>query len=483
MDTAAPAEPVSFTEPSAPTPYAEPLLPAPAATPVPAHWTPLSRAAFRIAFLYFFCFMFCFGNGTVFSFIPFVGGWFETVLTWPFNHLAVLTGKYVFHLTGLAAAWHPTGSGDTTLNWILNGLFLAFALAGGLLWTAVAHARGSRRTQYQTLYAWLRFGLRLTCGMFMLNYGMAKLFPIQMAPISIAILNEPVGQSSPMTLLWSLIGMNPLYEIVCGAAEVLGGTLLLFRRTALAGALLSAFVMANVVLYNFFFDVPVKLFALALLLALLFITLPDLQALYRFFWLHQPAAPAGIWVPPAERRAFRIATRTIELIFTILFLAVFPVFAGIGYFKNRAAVRVPTPLLGAWHLDATPALTGAFTTGEGLPASDLYIDSPVRAFTRSTDGALWRTYLTLDPKTSTLSIMDFPHDPVLYAYRLPDPNHLILTAKPPDPPKPDPKHKKPAPPPTPFTPETVALTRTPIPTHYPLLDRGFHLINQWGLER
>ena len=451
--------------------------------PVPAHWTALTRFLFRIAFLYFFCFMFFFGNGTLFSFIPVAGDWIEGILTWPFSHLAVFTGRHLFHLTGLAADWHPTGSGDTTLNWISNGLFLAFAILGALTWTALAHARGSRRTEYQTLYAWLRFGLRLTCGMFMLDYGMAKLIPMQMQPISIAILNEPIGQSSPMTLLWSLIGLNPVYEIVCGAAEVLGGTLILFRRTALLGAMFSAFVMGNVVLYNFFFDVPVKLFAANLLLALLFICLPDAQALIRFFLLHQPAAPAGIWIPPAERRAFRITTRTLELVFTIAFLAVVPTMEAVGYVKYRAQVRVPTPLLGAWHLDTTPPLTGAFKTGEGLPASDLYIDSPVRAFTRSIDGVLWRTYLTLDAKASTLSILDFPHDPVLYTYRLPDPNHLVLTAKPPDAPKPDPRSKTPASPSKPFTPETVTLTRTPIPTHYPLLDRGFHLINQWGLER
>ena len=304
--------------------YPDPLLPSPAATPVPAHWTPLSRVAFRIAFLYFFCFLFFFGNGTIFQIFPVVGDWIEKGLTWPFNHLAEWTGRHIFHLTGIAAHWHPTGSGDTTLNWILSGLFVVFAIAGGLLWSLIATLRGSRRTEYQTLYAWLRFGLRLTVGMFMLEYGVTKVFPLQMAPISIAILNEPVGQSAPMTLLWSLIGMNPLYEMICGLAEVTGGVLILFRRTALIGAIFSAFVMANVVLYNFFFDVPVKLFALGLLLAQLFIILPDAPALFRFFWKHQPAAPSGIWIPPVERRAFRIATRTIELVFTIAFLLVIP---------------------------------------------------------------------------------------------------------------------------------------------------------------
>lgn len=64
---------------------------------------------------------------------------------------------------------------------------------------------------------------------------------------------------------------------------------------------------------------------------------------------------------------------------------------------------------------------------------------------------------------------------------MPDPNHLILTSLPPDPPKT--KGKAPAKPATPFTPQIVSFTRTPTMAHYPLLERGFHLINQWGYER
>jgi hypothetical protein len=35
----------------------------------------------------------------------------------------------------------------------------------------------------------------------------------------------------------------------------------------------------------------------------------------------------------------------------------------------------------------------------------------------------------------------------------------------------------------PFVPAVLTLTRTPIPNHYPLPNRGFHFVNQWGLER
>ena len=51
-----------------------------------------------------------------------------------------------------------------------------------------------------------------------------------MQPPNLAVLNEPLGQASPLTLLWTLLGLLPMYKRVCGAAEVLGGVLILFRR-------------------------------------------------------------------------------------------------------------------------------------------------------------------------------------------------------------------------------------------------------------
>jgi hypothetical protein len=439
-------------------------------------WAPRVRLGFRIAFIYFFGFMFCYGNGTLFSLFPWVGERIESALRWPIAHLAQWTGTQVFHLTGQAARWHPTGSGDTALHWITAGLLVAISLLGALLWTAAAHAGGGGRTEYRSLYAWLRFGLRLTCGMFMMVYGLGKVYPHQMAPISIAILNEPMGQTSPKTLLWALIGMNPWYEMVCGAAEVAGGALLLMRRTALAGALLSAFVMTNVVLYNFFFDVPVKLFAVNLLLSLLFLVLPDAPALARFFWKHEPAAPSGVWIPATARRGVRIFTRGAELLFVIGFLVYWPVRNGVAWFHEQAAARVATPLLGAWKVEGTHMEGGPFVGPDGLPITDLYIDSAIRAFSRSSEARLWRTTVKVDGSEHRVRLVCALGEPATYAWRMPDRNRLVLTPIRSEPPAENSIAK-------PSAPTVVTLTRVQVPDHYPLLDRGFHWVNEWGLER
>ena len=467
-----------------PTPAPDTLVTAPVsgttAAASPAPWSPATRFGFRVAFLYFFCFNFLSGNGSLFDVFPVVGGWIQSKLNWPFNHLSEFTGQHLFHLTGIAAHWHPSESGDTMMNWIQNGLFVTFALAGGIVWTFIALLRNNPRTEYRTLDSWLRFLLRLTCAMFMIGYGLAKVFPLQMPPPSIAVLNEPVGNLSPMTLLWNLIGLSPVYEIICGSAELLGGMLLLYRRTALAGALFSAFVMANVVFYNFCYDVPVKIFAVNLLLGCIFLALPDALSLWRFFWSHKPAAPTAIWVPPTSRRAGRIAILITEIVFAAAFLVVRPIFLTIGWHHQQVALRTPSPLVGAWHLDATHPASGAFLDPEGLPITDLYVAPSSRAYTRSTDGELWLSGVDLNPKEHTVRMSCyFISAPTNYAWQLSDPNHLILTSVPPDPPKPDPKHK----PATPFTPAVLTLTRTPTPAHYPLLERGFHFISEWRYER
>ena len=81
------------------------------------------------------------------------------------------------------------------------------------------------------------------------------------------------------------MGASTAYQMFAGLAEVLAGLLLLFRRTALLGALLCGGVLANVVLLNFCFDVPVKIYSSHLLLMAVCIIYPDTGRLVSFFLL------------------------------------------------------------------------------------------------------------------------------------------------------------------------------------------------------
>ena len=58
---------------------------------------------------------------------------------------------------------------------------------------------------------------------FMFGPGMIKLLRQQMPEPSMARLLLPFGESSPMELLWVLMGQSWLYSAFAGAAEFLGG--------------------------------------------------------------------------------------------------------------------------------------------------------------------------------------------------------------------------------------------------------------------
>jgi len=436
--------------------------------PTPRRWSFATRLAFRFAFCYLMIYALGCANATIWEVIPFhIGEHIEAWLAWPFFHGAQWLGDHYFHLTGVGAKLHGTGSGDTILNWIAVGIMLVVAILATVIWTAFAEFRAPARRSlaYPRLFFWFRLTLRLTLGVAMIGYGLAKLFPLQMGPPSLAVLNEPLGNTSPMTMLWTLIGLNPVYEMICGAAEITAGVLILFRRTGLLGELLTAFLTTNIVLYNFCYDVPVKIYAAHLVLMSVALIVPDMPALYNFFFLHRPGKPVDGWAKPARRYGLRAET---ICVIVVLLLAVLPEAFQLrkGYAEELASQRNPPPLTGQWHLASA---SKPFLTGDGVPLSDIFFEPTGRVMFRSSDNVLWRGGYHPDDKKHTLQIFCLGHDgpPPVYAVTKPDATHMVLV-----PTGNDAKDNG-----------TLTLVRVPLPSHYPLQDRGFHFVNEWGLER
>jgi hypothetical protein len=105
----------------------------------------------------------------------------------------------------------------------------------------------------------------------------------QFSPPGSDRLAETYGASSPMGLLWTFMGSSRAYTAFSGYMETLGALLLLWRRTALLGALTSICVLFNVMVLNFCYDVPVKLFSFHLVLIGACIALPDARRLVQLF--------------------------------------------------------------------------------------------------------------------------------------------------------------------------------------------------------
>lgn len=213
----------------------------------------------------------------------------------------------------IAGLW-DTGSGDTTYAYLLYAVFIVLALAGTGIWSlldrkSIAHPRAAR---------WLELGVRFYLGATMCSYGLQKLVPMQMPAPSLSRLLTPIGDISPMGLVWLFMGASPVYESLAGAVEVLGGLLLFHRRTRLLGATLVAIVMTNVVMLNFFYDVPVKLYSCHLLLMAIGILALDGRRLVNMFVLNREAPPAKLDPLFTTARAKRIS----DALGTLLALAI-----------------------------------------------------------------------------------------------------------------------------------------------------------------
>jgi hypothetical protein len=80
------------------------------------------------------------------------------------------------------------------------------------------------------------------------------------------------------------MGISPGFQMFTGICEILGSLLLLSRLTSLAGCLLLLIVLTNVVAFNFFYNVPVKLFSSLLLFYLLYLIAPYFYLLIQIFF-------------------------------------------------------------------------------------------------------------------------------------------------------------------------------------------------------
>jgi uncharacterized membrane protein YphA (DoxX/SURF4 family) len=305
-------------------------------------WPPAARVLYRFLFLYLTLYSLPAGGRlTVLTIVP--GVWrFSRVWQWLDTWVAI----HVFHLSGAVTIYRLTGSGDRTLDYIQLLCMITLALAGTLVWCML-----DRRRNDSALDGWLRLLIRYTLAATLLSYGFEKVFPLQFPYPNLLRLNETFGEFSPMGVLWSFMGSSPAYTIFAGSAEVLGGILLLFRRTTTVGALVSAAVLANIVALNFCYDVPVKLYSLNLLLMSVYLAAPDLRGLAAFLLFKRSAAPAPDPGPVWDARWMRFGAVGLKILVGG-FLLVQNFLAGYATYKRVVWNAARPPLYGAYEVEA-----------------------------------------------------------------------------------------------------------------------------------
>jgi hypothetical protein len=254
--------------------------------------------------------------------------------------LVLWAGRRVFHLD-LAAL--PNQSSDSHYAWVQVACCLVLAAVAAAVWTLLELRRpevGGRE--------WLRGYLRVTLAVEMIQYGAVKVIQAQFQPLTPEGLLQPVGDMSPMGLLWAFMGASRVYNLFTGAVEMAGGLLLIPRRTALLGALVSVGALGNVVMLNIGYDVSVKLYAFHLFLAAAFLVAPDLRRLADLFLWNRPVEPRAIR-PLFARRWLHRGTLAARAAFFAGIVAL-SLHEAYGTSRLRGAEPKP-PLYGIWEVD------------------------------------------------------------------------------------------------------------------------------------
>ena len=158
-----------------------------------------------------------------------------------------------------------TGSGDTVFDFVKLAFVLILTAIITIAFLFIKPSFREKVTSISIIYG--RFFL--SC--MLLSYGFAKFADGQFGLPSLFRLEQSVGEMSPMGILWTFMGSSPAYSAFAGVCQVTAGVLLLFRRTYVFGALVAFGVMTNIVVLNFCYDVPVKIFSTNLTLISLFI--------------------------------------------------------------------------------------------------------------------------------------------------------------------------------------------------------------------
>lgn len=175
-------------------------------------------------------------------------------------------GSAILHLPEPITIF-PNGSGDTTYNYVEVLTCFVLGFIGASVWSLF----NKKENNYDTLMHWFLIFCRYYVASSLISYGYAKIFYSQFQPPTLWKLVQPLGESSPMGLAWTFIGFSKTYTVFSGYAEFVGGVLLLFRRTSVLGALIGFVVMLNVMLMNYCYDIPVKLYSTQLVLLCLII--------------------------------------------------------------------------------------------------------------------------------------------------------------------------------------------------------------------
>jgi hypothetical protein len=286
---------------------------------------------------------------------------------------------------------------DAVSMYVLVLVLLVLSIGAGLL----LHFRISHKQFYTRLLHVIYLLAVYYLSLMLLKYGLDKLFKHQFYLPEPNILYTPLGRLDKDILYWSSIGTSRFYNICIGSVEILSALLLIFRRTRMAGALLSIAVMAQVLMINLGFDISVKLYSSFLLFLSLFILSAYGRRLVSFFLGRNEVVPA-ITFPVLIHHPFWRAFIKCMLTGFMLLESFLPYIRSKN-FNDDAAAR--------------PYMHGAYAVQQFISGADTLsgVQSPVKRFFIHRNG-----YLVFQDQQDAMQDYKLDYDTGQYNYVITD---------------------------------------------------------------
>jgi len=163
-------------------------------------------------------------------------------------------------------------------------LVLVGAIGYGLYWWRQPAGRPADTAALAFWQGLLRYAVAFDLSLI----GWQKIFNLQFF-VPLGMLDLPFRSFSGEDLTWAYFGHSYAYRCTIGALQIGGALLLLFHRTRLLGVLTLLPVMVNILLIDYFYQLPVGVFwqALIHLTCLLYLLGLDYERLVTFF-VHTP---------------------------------------------------------------------------------------------------------------------------------------------------------------------------------------------------
>jgi hypothetical protein len=173
-----------------------------------------------------------------------------------------------------------------------------------------------------------------------LIYGLAKLNGSQFTILA-SELDKPMGQVSGFWLTWYYFGFSSIYGNFIALVQIVGGILLMFRKSTLLGSSILLPLITNIILVDIFYQIDSGALFVALIIE---------AALIILLWFHKAELLEVFWsrqnsLFPSEPSAkFAVYGKNVVRALMIATAAIFT------YWVANYNNRLPTPIDGSWNV-------------------------------------------------------------------------------------------------------------------------------------